>query len=306
MERTLLGVSSQVARNFVSKAEEIVIAVGNGSANLTRVLDERGGDLITAIGAKTSELSGHLSRIAEEAARSIDAKNGGLVEALASRGHAIVEEITQQSMRSAEAIETRLTNLQQAAAAAIDQSKETAAKAVSEMMETHGMLRSDTTALFERLREANGLLQRRARRRAEQPHLDRADPVGAGERVRLHHEQSARAHRRPRPRAWTSTSARSTASPSKVLGDLGDLAQQFDAPWPHALRGGGAAREQHTSARAAPSTERRDALEGLVTTLDTRTDDLDQRLKRFSALLDESLAGGRGRARDIARTSPRA
>ena len=31
--------------------------------------------------------------------------------------------------------------------------------AVSEMLETHGMLRSDTTALFERLREANILLQ---------------------------------------------------------------------------------------------------------------------------------------------------
>src|ERR1051326_4965473 len=30
---------------------------------------------------------------------------------------------------------------------------------VAEMLETHGMLRSDTTAMFERLKEANGLLQ---------------------------------------------------------------------------------------------------------------------------------------------------
>jgi len=30
---------------------------------------------------------------------------------------------------------------------------------VTEMMETHGMLRNDTSALFERLREANVLLQ---------------------------------------------------------------------------------------------------------------------------------------------------
>ncbi len=43
--------------------------------------------------------------------------------------------------------------------AAVEQSKSTAAAAVSEMLETHGMLRSDTTALFERLREANILLQ---------------------------------------------------------------------------------------------------------------------------------------------------
>ena len=42
---------------------------------------------------------------------------------------------------------------------AVDTSKQTAAAAVSEMLETHSMLRSDTTALFERLREANILLQ---------------------------------------------------------------------------------------------------------------------------------------------------
>ena len=35
--------------------------------------------------------------------------------------------------------------------------------------------------------------------------------------------------------------------------------------------------------------------------LDTRTDDIDQRLKRFSSLLDESLDGATGRAREIAR-----
>ena len=43
--------------------------------------------------------------------------------------------------------------------AAIDESKQTASATVADMLETHGMLRSDTTALFERLREANILLQ---------------------------------------------------------------------------------------------------------------------------------------------------
>ena len=41
----------------------------------------------------------------------------------------------------------------------IEESKQTAAATVADMLETHGMLRSDTTALFERLREANILLQ---------------------------------------------------------------------------------------------------------------------------------------------------
>ena len=48
--------------------------------------------------------------------------------------------------------------------------------------------------------------------------------------------------------------------------------------------------------------ERRVTLDSLVAALDTRTEDLDQRLKRFSSLLDESLESASGRAREIART----
>ena len=47
--------------------------------------------------------------------------------------------------------------------------------------------------------------------------------------------------------------------------------------------------------------ERRAGIETLVATLDARTDDIEQRLKRFSSLLDESLDGATGRAREIAR-----
>jgi hypothetical protein len=47
--------------------------------------------------------------------------------------------------------------------------------------------------------------------------------------------------------------------------------------------------------------ERRATLESLVTTIDLRTTDLDQRLSRFTNLLDESLAAAEERARDIAR-----
>ena len=52
-----------------------------------------------------------------------------------------------------------LRDLHEQTHSAVEQSKSTAQAAVSEMLETHGMLRSDTTALFERLREANILLQ---------------------------------------------------------------------------------------------------------------------------------------------------
>src|SRR6185295_9168176 len=47
--------------------------------------------------------------------------------------------------------------------------------------------------------------------------------------------------------------------------------------------------------------DRKSQLESLVTTIDLRTTDLDQRLSRFTGLLDESLIAAEERARDIAR-----
>jgi hypothetical protein len=59
--------------------------------------------------------------------------------------------------------------------------------------------------------------------------------------------------------------------------------------------------EQGNRNTTASLAERKQALESLVTTIDLRTADLDQRLSRFTGLLDESLAAAEERARDIAR-----
>ena len=47
--------------------------------------------------------------------------------------------------------------------------------------------------------------------------------------------------------------------------------------------------------------ERREALDSVVNQIDSKVSDLDQRLKRFSALLSETFEAAEGRARDIAR-----
>ena len=59
--------------------------------------------------------------------------------------------------------------------------------------------------------------------------------------------------------------------------------------------------EQSNRNTTASVAERKSTLESLVTTIDLRTADLDQRLSRFTGLLDESLAAAEERARDIAR-----
>jgi ElaB/YqjD/DUF883 family membrane-anchored ribosome-binding protein len=66
------------------------------------------------------------------------------------------EMVTQSAAKT---IGRTLKELQDTTHGAVEQSKQTASAAVSEMQETHNMLRADTTALYERLREANILLQ---------------------------------------------------------------------------------------------------------------------------------------------------
>ncbi|MBV8916989.1 OmpH family outer membrane protein, partial [Bradyrhizobium sp.] len=87
---------------------------------------------------------------------------------------------------------------------------------------------------------------------------------------------------------------------SRVLEDLGALSSQFDAHG-RALAEAAAVVEQSNRDANASISDRKAALESLITTIDLRTTDLDQRLSRFTGLLDESLAAAEERARDIAR-----
>src|SRR5204862_654154 len=86
----------------------------------------------------------------------------------------------------------------------------------------------------------------------------------------------------------------------KALEDLNALSTQFDTHG-KALVEAAAVVEQSNRSTTASVAERKTALESLVTTIDLRTSDLDQRLSRFTGLLDESLAAAEERARDIAR-----
>jgi flagellar biosynthesis/type III secretory pathway protein FliH len=87
---------------------------------------------------------------------------------------------------------------------------------------------------------------------------------------------------------------------ARVVADLGQLADQFDS---HGRELAKAVDLIDGSNERATSSinERRVQLDSLVSTLDIRTEDLDQRLKRFSGLLDESLDAASARARDVAR-----
>ena len=92
---------------------------------------------------------------------------------------------------------------------------------------------------------------------------------------------------------------------NKALVDLGQLATQFDS-YGRALAEAVAMIDKSNRRTEETVGDRRASIENLVSSLDSRTDDIEQRLKRFSALLDESLDGATGRAREIARRMKRA
>jgi predicted nucleic acid-binding Zn-ribbon protein len=161
------------------------------------------------------------------------------------------------------------------------------------------MLRSDSTALFERLRDANSLLQ--------EVLSGAQNNMGAIEQLlssRVTEFVSTMNSLLERTGATTTHMDEHISSfyglTTKVLGDLGDLAGRFDTHG-RALVEAVELLDKSNHRTREVITERLDELDGLMTGLDTRTEDLDQRLKRFSALLDESLAASETRARDIAR-----
>jgi hypothetical protein len=192
-----------------------------------------------------------------------------------------------------------LKELEQASRTAIDQSRQVSVSAVTEMQETSKVLRTDTVALFERLREGNILLQEVLTGAHDNLHsLERALVTRVADFALAMNDVTSR-------NGVASQTLESqlnifNTTTSKALEDLSSLSGHFEKHG-KALVDAATLVEQSNRNTTASISERKSALESLVTTIDLRTADLDQRLSRFTGLLDESLAAAEERARDIAR-----
>ncbi len=319
-ERTLSGVSAEVARNVSGRADELSVAVSQRVGEMTRLLDEKSNGLLVALSGKGQEFAGEVSRITDQAVKSIEAKSFVFTQTMMDNSEEIarlineasqtatvamtrtlgqLQEGTQGVSEAAKATITRtLEDLRSATRAVIEESKQTASATVADMLETQGMLRSDTTALFERLREANILLQEVLSGAHENmSSLERTMVTRVSEFVAAMNDLTVKSD--------TSTSVVEqhvgtfNAVTSKVLRELGELAAQFS------VQGRSLAEAVELLEKSNRRTEelvanKRANIEALVSTLDARTDDFGQRLQRFSGLLDESLDAATTRAREIA------
>ncbi|HZP76346.1 MAG TPA: hypothetical protein VFB45_09415 [Pseudolabrys sp.] len=299
VERTLMNVSNEVARGMTGKAAEISTTMSAHTNELTRLLDEKSEGVISQLSGKGQEFAAEVSKATEDAVKAIDEKGFAFTRSMFENSEQIARIINSASETASETVTRTLADLQHTAQTAIEQSKQTAAATVAEMLETHGMLRSDTTALFERLREANIMLQEVLSGAHENMSaLEHTMVTRVSEFVAAMNEVNSSSGAASARVEDNIASFRDMTG--RVIADLSGLATQFDE---HG-RGLAAAAEliERSNQRTEISVgERRAAIESLVGTLDLRTEDLDQRLKRFAGLLDESLDAASTRAREIAR-----
>src|SRR6185437_3217075 len=299
IERSVLAASSSFGSTLTGKSDEIVAYVQQQTERLSQMIDGKRGTLVEAIGTKTTQLTFDIDRVTTDALKSIETRAQTFSQSLMTNGSDVARTITAAGEGATGAVSKSIKDLELSSRAAIDQSRQVSIAAVTEMQETSKILRTDTVALFERLREGNILLQEVLTGAHDNLNsLERALVTRVADFVSAMNDVTSRSGVATQTLEDQLTVFNSKTA--KALEDLGMLSSEFDQHG-KALVDAAAVVEQANRTTTTNVAERKAQLESLVTTIDLRTTDLDQRLSRFTGLLDESLAAAEERARDIAR-----
>jgi hypothetical protein len=266
---------------------------------MTTVLSDKSGGVLAAITQKSDQFTRQVTGATDQAVKAIEERGFAFTRTMMDNSTEISRMINSAGEAATSAVTRTLTELNDVTQKAIAHSKETATSSVKEMLETHTMLRTDTTALFERLREANILLQEVLSGSHENMGaLENTLMLRVSEFVTAMNDITVSTGAATGRVETNISNFRDITA--QVITDLGQLARQFDI---HGRELGKAVEViDHSNQRAEDSVnERRVQLDSLVATLDIRTEDLEKRLSRFSGLLDESLEAASSRAREVAR-----
>ncbi len=281
-------VTEHAVKAIEAKGFNFTQTMMDNSEQIARLINEASESATTAVNQSLKELQTSHTTAAETTSETVTRSIRELRET--------AEMATQGASKT---ITKTLRELQDTTTAAVEQSKQTASSAVSEIMQTQNVLHSDSTALFERLREANILLQEvlsgahENMGEIESTLVARvADFVAAMNEV-AEKTGAANSEVQRNIASFQSTS-------TQAISDLTQLAGQFDL---HGRSLAEAVALIDNSNRRTEGTlaERRGSLEHLVSLLDGKGSDLEQRLTRFSSVLDQSLEAAAERAREVAR-----
>src|SRR6201989_3310753 len=254
---------------MTDKHNEIVNYVTQTADRLSQMIDGRRGALVEALSTKTSQLSTEIDRVTADSLKAIETRGQAFAQSMSAHGSDVSRSIISAGDLATGAVGKSLKDLEQASRAAIDQSRQVSIAAVTEMQETSKILRTDTVALFERLREGNILLQEVLTGAHDNLNsLERALVTRVADFVSAMNDVTSRNG----VAAQTLEDQLSVfnAKTAKALQDLGTLSAQFERHG-KTLIDAAAAVEQGNRSTTASVAERKAALEQLVTTLDQRT-----------------------------------
>ena len=144
---------------MTGKTDEIVTYVQQQTDRLAQIVDSRRGQLVEALTAKTTQLATDIDRVTADSLKAIETRGQAFSQSMSTNGADVARSINSAGDLATGAVSKSLKDLEQASRSAIDQSRQVSIAAVTEMQETSKILRTDTVALFERLREGNILLQ---------------------------------------------------------------------------------------------------------------------------------------------------
>src|SRR6202012_2217184 len=252
-----------------------------------------------ALPGRTHQLAADIERATSEALKSIDAHGQVFSQSMMTNGQEVARTINSAGEIATTALNRSIKDLELSSRAAIEQSRQVSIAAVTEMQETSKILRTDTVALFERLREGNILLQEVLTGAHDNLNsLERALVTRVADFVSAMNDVTSR--NGAATQALEDQLSVFNSKTTQALENLGTLSPEFETHGKPLVDAAGVVEQSNRSTTASVA-ERKAMLDSLVTTIDLRTTDLDQRLSRFTGLLDESLAAAEERARDIAR-----
>ncbi len=310
IERTIASSTENLGAHVASKVAELTSGLQEQSDRIARALDERrtplievittkSDQLVQALGTKSEELAAVIGNATEVALTSIEGRGGAFTLAMMNNSADLARQINTASEIATGAVNKALKDIELTSRSAIDQSRQVATSAVTEMQETSKILRTDTVALFERLREGNILLQEVLTGAHENLNsLERALVTRVADFVSTLNDVTTR--NGASANALEEQLAIFNRTTSGALEGLSSLSDKFETHGQMLAEAAKLVDESNDRASASVA-DRNTMLESLVTTIDIRTLDLDERLQRFTTLLDESLAAAENRARDIAR-----
>lgn len=299
LSATLIARSAEIVETVREHAEGISRLVDDKRGQLAAILDDKRGQLVTALDGKGEEIAGHINRSTESSLASIETKGFTFVQTMMSNSTELSRMINVASEVASGAVNKSLKDMQETARTTIEQTRQATAASIGELQETGKALRADTLTMFERMREGNILLQEVIN--SAHKNLGSLEHTLA---TRISELVSTLKNVTETNGVTSEKVAEQLAlfngKTTAALRDLASLAQHFDAQG-RALADAAAMVDLSNRQTAETVNDRKATLEQLVTTIDLRTADLDQRLSRFASLLDDSMKAAESRAREIAR-----